>query len=66
MLGNRKIVWSCGFFGQDAHFVDEVGDELASSCFEYLDGLSRRFQGRTIAHGVAGGAVAVDQVSSSS
>ena len=66
MLRHREIVWSCWFLGQDAYFVDEFGDELASSCFEYLDGLSCGFQGRAIAHSVAGGAVAVDQVPSCS
>jgi hypothetical protein len=65
VFGNGEVIRACGFFGQDAYFVDVVGDELAPSCFEYLDGLSRGFQGRVVTHGVAGGAVAVDQVPSS-
>ena len=66
MLGNREGVRSRGLLGEDAHFVDEVGDELAPPHFEYLHGLSRGPEGGASAHRVAGGPVAVDQVTSSS
>jgi hypothetical protein len=63
---DREVVGSRGLFGEDAHFVDEVGDELASSYVEYLYWLSRSFEGGAFANSVAGGAVSVDQVPSSS
>ena len=66
MLGHGEVVGAGGSFSEDAYFVDEVGDELAPSYVEYLDGLSRGLQGRVLPQLVAGRAVAVDQVPSSS
>jgi hypothetical protein len=33
MLGNREVVGTSGFFGQHAHLVDVVRDELAPPDF---------------------------------
>ena len=66
MLGHGEIVGSCGLLCEDAYFVDEVGDELAPSDFEYLDWLSGSLEGRALSHPVACRPVAVDHVPSSS
>ena len=66
MLGYGEVVGAGGSFGEDAYFVDEVGDELAPPYVEYLDGLSCGLQGRALPQLVAGWPVSVDQVPSSS
>ena len=66
MFRHREIVGSCRLLCEDAHLVDEVGDELAPPDFQYPYGLARGLQGRLFAYCVAGGPVAVDQVPSSS
>ena len=66
MFRHREIVGSCRLLCEDAHLVDKVGDELASSDVEYFDWLSGGSQGRALSYLVARGPVAVDQVPSSS
>src|SRR5215216_2515434 len=66
MFRHGEIVGSCWFLCEDAYFVDEVGDELASSYLEYLDGLSGSLEGCALSYCVACRPVAIDQVPSSS
>src|SRR5215203_481057 len=66
MFRHGEIVGSCWFLCEDAYFVDEVGDELAPSDLEYLDGLSGSLEGCALSYCVACRPVAIDQVSSSS
>ena len=61
MLGYRQIVGSCWLLCEHAHLVDEVGDELAASDFEYLHGLPRGLQDGALPNLVARRSVAVDQ-----
>ena len=66
MLWHRETVGASGLLCEDAHFVHEIGDELATSDVEYLDRLPGSSKGRALAYPVAWGPVAVDQVPSSS
>src|SRR5215213_7698358 len=66
MFRHGEIVGSSWFLCEDAYFVDAVGDELAPSYVEYLDGLSGSLEGYALPHCVACRPVAIDQFPSSS
>ena len=61
MLGNGEVVRSGGSLGEDAHLVDEVGDELAAPDLEYLHGLSRSLERGAVPHRVTRWPVAIYQ-----
>ena len=61
VLGDGEVVGTGGSLSEDADLVDEVRDELAPADFEYLDGLSRGFEGGSVAYLVSGRTVAIYQ-----
>jgi hypothetical protein len=61
VLGHRQIVGTGGSLGEDAHLVDEVGDELAATDLEYLHWLSRCLERGAVAYRVARRTVAIYQ-----
>jgi hypothetical protein len=63
VLGDRQIVWTGRSLGEDAHFVDEIGHELAAPDLEYLNGLPRGLERGPVADGVARRPVSIYQCS---
>jgi geranylgeranyl reductase family protein len=61
VLRDGEVVGAGRVLGEHAHFVDEVGDELAPPDLEYLDGLPRGLQGGAAPDLVARRTVAIDQ-----
>jgi hypothetical protein len=61
VLGYGEVIRAGRFLGEHAYLVDEVRDELAPADFEYLDGLSRGFEGGSVAYLVSGRTVAIYQ-----
>jgi hypothetical protein len=59
VLGYGEVVGAGWSLGEHAYLVDEVRDELAPADFEYLDGLSRGFEGGSAAYLVSSRAVAI-------
>jgi hypothetical protein len=59
VLGYGEVIGAGWSLGEHAYLVDEVRDELAPADFEYLDGLSRGFEGGSVAYLVSGRAVAI-------
>jgi hypothetical protein len=59
VLGYGEVIGAGWSLGEHAYLVDEVRDELAPADFEYLDGLSRGFEGGSVAYLVSGQAVAI-------